>query len=82
MSNNTAKSAALKRAEASTVFLVGWMTQQQTTFCHFKFSKSATVPVEEGSGTLCTLRVTFLKFKGSYKLHPELVVLYQDYHPF
>lgn len=50
MSNNTAKRAALKTAQTSTVFLAGWMTQQQTTFWRFKLSKSATVPLGDWAG--------------------------------
>lgn len=70
MSNNTAKRAALKTAQTSTVFLAGWMTQQQTTFWRFKLSKSATVPLGDwrggwvGGTSICTLRVTFIKYKG------------------
>lgn len=70
MSNNTAKRAALKTAQTSTVFLAGWMTQQQTTFWRFKLSKSATVPLGDwrggrvGGTSICTLYLIKVTLKG------------------
>lgn len=69
MSNNTAKRAALKTAQTSTVFLAGWLSSKQLS----DGSSCPSLPLfllrAGGWGVLLyfnfhTLRVTFIKYKG------------------